>query len=273
MTASLGGDLVKDVLRRVVAPLLITPIGQSSRRIYRRVRLERHRRKLISKPTNPGFVDVLYDASFRASVKEVSDLTPADTAILAHLWQLCRVSDPEGIIVEVGAYKGGTALHLSNARPTAKIVVCDTFNGFCGLPMDPVFDRREVEWRSAHDRGPFEDTSSAAVRALFETRGRNAVILEGRFPQSDTEACIHDVSFAHIDVTLFESCRATLEYLAPRSRPSAIWVIDSYLRNTDGVDRAVDSFIAMNSDWVNFPIYPGQAVVFNRHRAGAAGEG
>jgi hypothetical protein len=255
------------VLRRAVVPLLPSPWREQVKHLYRRVTLGRGRRRLIQKPTNPAFIDVLLDPAFRASVDEVQHLTPADTAILAQLWQLCRISDRDGIIVEVGAYKGGTALHLSNARPETEIIVCDTFEGFRSLPMEPLLDRREADWRARHGSGPFEDTSAAAVHERFRAKGRRVTIIKGRFPQSDTEERVRNIGFAHVDVTLFESCRATLDYLAPRSRPGAIWVIDSYKRQTDGVDHAVEAFVAENSDWLLFPVYPGQAVLFNRHRA------
>jgi hypothetical protein len=252
------------ILTKLAGPLLPPPWRDAAKRAWRRIKLESARRRLIQKPTNPAFLDVLLDPDFQASVAEVRHLTPADTAILAQLWQLCRTSDPDGMIVEVGVYRGGTALHLSNARPEAEIVVCDTFEGFRSLPMDPLLDRREVDWRARHGSGPFEDTSAEAVRELFRAKGRRATIIEGRFPQSDTDGRVRNVAFAHVDVTLFESCRGTLDYLAPRSRPSAIWVVDSYRRRTEGVDRAADSFVAENRDWVLLPIYPGQGVLLNR---------
>jgi macrocin-O-methyltransferase TylF-like protien len=233
---------------------------------YRSWRLHLARRQLVTKPTNPNFLEVLHDPAFRASVAETRDLTPADTAILANLWQLCRISGPDGTIVEVGAYKGGTALHLSNSRPDAPIIVCDTFEGYGPLSMDPWLDRREADWRAAHGSGPFEDTNAEGVRALFRARNRKAVILQGRFPASDADGIVADITFAHVDVTLYGSCKETLDYLAPRSRPGAIWVIDSYNRRTDGVNRAADEFVATHRDWVLFPVYPGQAAVFNRNR-------
>jgi hypothetical protein len=257
---------VEDVLKTISAPLLPRPWQNAVRRLYRRIKLEHSRRHLIGKATDPRFVDVLLDPAFQASVAEVSELTLADTAILANLWQLCRASDPDGIIVEVGAYRGGTALHLSNARPESEIVVCDTFEGYASLPMDRDLDRRETEWRGAHGSGPFEDTSAETVRSLFRAHGRRATVIEGRFPQSDVEGRVREVAFAHVDVTLFESCRATLAYLAARSRPAAVWVVDSYRRRTDGVDHATDSFIAEHEDWAVFPVYPGLAVLFNRRR-------
>jgi hypothetical protein len=265
-----GEARMQDVLHRLAVPLLPPSWRLAARRAYRRLNLERTRTRLIRKPTNPAFLDVLLDPAFQKSVVEVRDLTPADTAILAHLWQLCRVSDEEGTLIEVGAYKGGTALHMSNARPEAEIIVCDTFQGFGALPMDPRLDAREYTWRAAHRSGPFEDTSAAAVRALFRAKGRRATIIEGPFPASDAEGRVGNVGFAHIDVTLFESCRATLEYLAPRSCASAIWLVDSYRRQTDGVDRAVETFVASHPGWAAFPIYPGQALLLNRGVAGTA---
>jgi hypothetical protein len=233
---------------------------------YRSWRLNRTRRRLIAKPTNPNFLDVLHDPAFQASVAEAHDLTLADTAIFANLWQLCRIADPDGTIIEIGTYKGGTALHLSNCRPTAPIIVCDTFEGYRALPMDPRFDRREADWRAAHGSGPFEDTSAEAVQARFDAKGRRATLLKGIFPASDARGVVSDIAFAHVDVTLYRSCKETLEYLAPRSRPGAVWVIDSYNRSTEGVNRAAGEFVAEHRDWLLFPLYPGQAVMFNRNR-------
>jgi O-methyltransferase len=231
------------------------------RRWRDQARLHAERRSLILAPTDPRHVEVLHDPRFRASVREVRHLTTSDTAQLANLWQLCQASDPGGVIVEVGVYKGGTALHLSNARPEAELFLCDTFQGFRGLPLDPTLDDREFEWRQTHGAGPFEDASAEAVAGLFAARGRRATVLRGRFPGSDERGAIGNVSFAHVDVTIYDSCRNTLEYLAARSRAGAIWVIDSYQRTTRGVTRAADEFAAAHRDWMLIPLYPGQAAL------------
>src|SRR5260370_16535199 len=84
----------------------------------------------ITKPIDPSNIEVLGDPAFQASVKEVSDLTLLDTGRLANLWQLCRLTDPGGNILEIGSYRGGCAPPLSNCFPQTKIIICCSLPGF-----------------------------------------------------------------------------------------------------------------------------------------------
>ena len=45
-------------------------------------------------------LEVLADLKFQASVDEVKDITLLDTARLANLWQLCRMTNPAGSLIE-----------------------------------------------------------------------------------------------------------------------------------------------------------------------------
>jgi hypothetical protein len=230
------------------------------KRARKAVLLWQARRRLVPKPYDPRFIDALVEPEFRASMAEAANLTQCDTAQLVNLWQLCRAA-PTGALIEIGTYRGGSALHISNARPLARMFVCDTFEGFAPLPLDPELDDREYQWRHTHGSGPWEDTNAEAVRALFTTRGRDANIIKGRFPMSDTEGVVRDIAFAHVDVTIYDSCHNALEYLKDRSVPNAIWLVDSYRRTTKGIDRAVDDFIEQHQGWRAAPIYPGEAIV------------
>jgi hypothetical protein len=60
----------------------------------------------ITKPVDESYLEILHDPVFQASVAEVSETTLLDTARLANLWLLCRVSNPTGSIIEIGSYKG-----------------------------------------------------------------------------------------------------------------------------------------------------------------------
>ena len=211
----------------------------------------------IQKPLDPRWLDVLDDSAFNASMTEVRDLSSLDTARLANLWQWCSRSE-EGSIVEVGAFRGGTSLHLSNCWPHRKIFACDTFEGFAPLALHPRFDR-------GVDRSSWCNPDAAAVGALFADRGRRAVVLKGAFPESDRRGEVRDVSFAHIDVDIYESCRRSLDYLAQRATPSALVVVNDFLRQkTAGVRHAVEDFLAANPDWIAVPAFPGQGVLLNR---------
>jgi hypothetical protein len=232
-------------------------------RYHHALQLRRARRRIIEKPTDPRYLEILGDEAFRASVAEVRDLTRSDTARLANLWQLCRISPP-GALIEVGAYRGGTALHLSNCRPADRIFACDTFAGYDPVPLHPTADRREVEWQRHGGTGPFHDADPNEVAELFRRKCRDARVLVGRFPLSDTAGEVADIAFAHIDVVVYQSCRDALDYLAARAVPGALFVVNDYLRQTGGPTRAVQEFIAAREDWIALPLYPGQAVLFDR---------
>jgi hypothetical protein len=71
-------------------------------------------RSKLTKPIDENYVEILDDPAFQASVKEVRGITLLDTARLANLWMLCRASNPLGSAIEIGSYRGGGALHISN---------------------------------------------------------------------------------------------------------------------------------------------------------------
>lgn len=194
------------------------------------------------------------DRSFQSSVDEVSHLTLLDTARLANLWQLCRWSNPAGAIIEVGSYRGGSALHLSNSCPTRRIIVCDTFEGFGTLPIDPQHDRLFA-------RENFADTSLASVKSAWRDKRRDVVWVKGYFPQSAADIDISNVSFAHIDLDLYQSTLDTLEFLDGRFIHKSIIVLDDYMRGVDGVMKAVREFQSAHPEWISFPMYPGQGLM------------
>src|SRR5205085_1396099 len=100
----------------------------------------------------------------------------------------------------------------SNCRPADRIFACDTFAGYDPVPLDPGADRREIEWRRQEGDGPFRDADPNDVTELFRRKQRDATVLVGRFPLSDTRSEVRDIAFAHIDVVVYQSCRDALEY-------------------------------------------------------------
>lgn len=220
----------------------------------------------IAKPMDPRWLEVLDDPAFQASMAEVADLSALDTARLANLWQWCGLSE-EGAMIEVGAFRGGTSLHLSNRWPHRRIIVCDTFDGFARLTLDAVID-------AGVPRGAWRNPEAGAVKALLAARGRDVVVLEGAFPDSDKSAAVRDVSFAHVDVDIYDSCRRSLEYLAPRATPSALFVVNDYLRwKTAGIKYAAQDFLAAHPAWLMLPAFPGQGVLLHRGAYGRGGAG
>lgn len=215
------------------------------------------RKYLIKKHTDSVGVEVLCDPAFQESVDQVANFTLLDTARLANLWQLCRMSNPKGSIIEVGTFRGGGALHLSNSCPNRKIFICDTFESFGDLTIDPTLDR-------IFKRDDFKKTSFEEVSNLFKGKNRKVEILKGYFPDSDIEHKASGISFAHIDVDIYGSTKNTLEYLQDKFLSRSIIVFDDYFREADGVMRAVTEFERKYREWMTYPIYPGQGIMLHK---------
>src|SRR4051794_16568236 len=59
---------------------------------------------------------ILRDPDFQKSIQAVEKHTLLDVARLANLWSLAKMTGP-GKMVEIGSFRGGGALHISNACP------------------------------------------------------------------------------------------------------------------------------------------------------------
>jgi hypothetical protein len=219
--------------------------------------ISKSRNSKITKNIDESYLEVLDDPEFQASVEEVKDITLLDTARLANLWQLARSTDPSGSMIEIGSYKGGGALHISNSCPTRTIFVCDTFQGFGDLPMDPTLDHL-----FARDR--FRDTSFEFVKSPWSHKARDVRFVQGYFPESAADVDIPEISFAHIDLDIYESTVNTLKYLRPKLSDRSIVVFDDYLRGADGVIKAAREFTEAHPDWATFPMFPGQGLMIHR---------
>lgn len=197
---------------------------------------------------------VLKDPEFQNSIKAVEGHTLLDVARLANLWNLARLTGP-GALVEVGAFRGGGALHISNACPDREIFVFDTFEGFRKLTrgLDDLFGH---EW--------FKDTSEDLVRRLFRPYKRKVAVIKGYFPESAAGLALGRVAFCHLDVDVYEAAEQSLRFLADKLAPRSLIVIDDYQRGAHGLDRAMTEFLAAHGQFVCFPLFPGQALLFSR---------
>ncbi|MBM3833097.1 MAG: hypothetical protein FJ403_07465 [Verrucomicrobia bacterium] len=209
-------------------------------------------------PLHPPIVGqdlmVLKDAEFQRSIKAVEHHTLLDVARLANLWNLARMTGP-GTFMEVGTFRGGGALHISNAAPEREIFVFDTFEGFRNLArgLDDIFD---PNW--------FKDTTEEHVRLLFRPLNRRVTVVKGFFPQSAASLDLGKVAFCHLDVDVYEATKESLNFLAGRLAPRSLIVIDDFRRGAHGLDRAVSEFLGLRKEFSCFPLFPGQALLFSR---------
>ncbi len=204
---------------------------------------------------DPVGVEILSNSQFQSSCREIAGLTLLDVPRLANLWHLCQLSNPNGSIIEVGTYRGGSALHLSNSCPDRGIIVCDSFTGF--ELIDPEVDTN-------FKMSMFTDTGEEAVRLLFQRKQRNARLIKGYFPESCRGVDLQPISFAHVDVDTYKATIETLFFLDDRMIEKSLIVLDDYNRRADGVNRAISEFSRERRCWAVFPIFPSQAILIHK---------
>ena len=129
---------------------------------------------------------------------------------------------PPGAIVEVGVYRGGSALMLSTLK--RELYLYDTFEG---IPYQGEFDH-------ANPVGKFSNTSFDMARALLP----DAHIIKGLFP--DSLVPMPPVSFVHADADQYESTKAILQVLPPLMVKGGMLLFDDFFHpGTEGCTRAV----------------------------------
>ncbi len=147
---------------------------------------------------------------------------------LKELAALCSQT-PDGLIVEVGVYKGGSAWALNEVALGRKIHLYDTF---CGIPEESPGDVIKM--------GGFHDADLAAVMAALP----DAEVHVGIFPATLGDD-IQNIAFVHVDCDQQKTCRSAIELLWPRVVPGGIMAFDDY--PFDGIKRAIhDNFIVVH---------------------------
>ncbi len=171
-----------------------------------------------------------------------------------NLWSLARsVEHFPGALAEVGVYRGGSALILCAAKGHAHLHLFDTFGG---MPqVDPVSD-------GAFQTGDFADCTVAEVQAFLKGY-QNVHFHPGVFPAAAPAELKPQPSFkfVHLDVDLYSSTLAALEWFYPRLVRGGLIVAHDYGDITvPGVKRAFEEFFAGKPEPV-LPIWFSQAVV------------
>lgn len=175
--------------------------------------------------------------------------TSGNTVIPTHklhfLWESIKNS-PEGDIIEIGTWKGGSSLVISAAarefKPKSQVYLCDTFKGIVLAGSNDNY----------HKDGDFGDTSKQHVQQLLQSYDlTNFLLVEGIFPY-DTGHLISSekISFLHIDVDTYEGYLAILKWAQNRLVENAILVFDDYSAPTClGAKKAVDEYFSDRKDF------------------------
>ena len=178
------------------------------------------------------------DAEFAAAWERVRGNTLVDEQRCWELWTLLgELREVPGALLEVGVWRGGTgALMAMRARALGiadPIYLSDTWEGVVKAgSADP-----------SYRGGEHSDASERVVRALLESlRLEGVLLLKGIFPD-DSASAIEAEAFrlCHVDVDVYESARATFDWVWARLSAGGVVVFDDYgWPATVGVARFVD---------------------------------
>ena len=208
------------------------------------------------------YVNLLHDESFQASVAQVRNCTCLDEARLANIWNAVQMAG-DGVFIEVGTYRGGTALHICNAidksHPAGSNFFCfDPFDrgGFESLREDEIMFRID----------DFTDASYAAVTKLLAAKP-NAKVVQGFFPQAAEPLDLRGIAFCHLDVDLYEPTLKSLRYLATRLAARSVILVDDLGHlATPGVRNAIDDFRSENPSYLLVELFPHQGLLLPLQR-------
>ena len=137
-----------------------------------------------------------------------------------------------GAMAEVGVYQGVSAKLMCECKGDKEIHLFDTFEG---LPENHEHDR------NVHRVGQYA-TSVESVKAFLEDY-ENVHFHQGLFPDSAAGLEEKPYCFVHLDVDLYESTLAGLEYFYPKMVPGGVILSHDY-SILAGVKKAFTEFMA-----------------------------
>jgi O-methyltransferase len=179
---------------------------------------------------------------------------------------LLQTEHVHGDVVECGVYKGGSAAMLAYDLATlGSVRLLHLFDTFSGMPQaDPARD-----W---HKAGDFADTTLDTAKAAVGDRHEpfvqwHAGTIPAIFHETDWATVGTAISFAHVDVDLYQSVLDCLEWIWPRLWVGGVIVLDDYgFPTCPGAREAVDEFFRARPA-MPLVLGTGQAVVFKSQPA------
>ncbi len=179
------------------------------------------------------------------------------------LWQaMAGLPDNNLPIVEVGAYKGGSARFMAEAmrwhKRTRRFLVADTFSGH--VVVDPALD-------GPHHVGEQFANNSADEVASFLSDLPEIELIVGDFREtSERLSTLAPFAFAHLDVDVYPVMRHALEFFATRVQTGSLIVVDDYgFVTCRGTREAVDEFVRGHANFRFFHLLTGQALLIRLH--------
>jgi hypothetical protein len=144
------------------------------------------------------------------------------------LMELAKATEAvPGDLAEVGVFRGGSARLICQVKGHRTLHLFDTFEG---LP----------EPTAADDGSPFWGSEfSAQLETVEKYLGayKDVFFYKGLFPRTAGPVADRKFSFVHLDVDLYDSTKASLEWFYPRLSPRAVVMCHDY--TSPGVYKAV----------------------------------
>lgn len=157
-------------------------------------------------------------------------LQPIEAAQL--VLALEAVAKVPGDMAEVGSFEGVSAKLLAMTDRSRTLHIFDTFEG---LPAPSGKDSKGFY-------GGQYRASEGEVRSYLQ--GFDVQIYKGLFPSTAGPITGKTFAFVHLDVDLYESTRACLEFFYPRMAVGGIILTHDYAARDEGVYRAFNEFFA-----------------------------
>jgi O-methyltransferase len=216
--------------------------------------------RLLDPPIDPGYVAVLCEKAFCRSVACAKDFSELDEGRLANLWNMAGLVG-SGIFLEIGTFRGGTALHICNAIDFYQLET----RFYC---FDP-FETGGFEDIGETDKGlkitDFTGVNRQDVERLLSSK-HYARIVQGYFPAVAEKLELREIAYCHLDVDTYEATYKCLEYLAPRLARKSLIVLDDVGHvGIYGVDRALREFVEAHPEFLWVPLFPCQAVLLPKN--------
>lgn len=165
------------------------------------------------------------DTYFKALVEKIKEHTLVDMYRLYELYELsASLDEKQGDILEVGVWRGGSAVILGSSRKhnlESKLWLADTFTGVPNAPS---------AMNTLYSGGEHADTSIETVEHLLKRCDiDNYKILEGIFPD-DSAHLVESArfKFVHVDVDSYESASSVFGWVISRVVKGGIVVFDDY---------------------------------------------
>jgi O-methyltransferase len=129
--------------------------------------------------------------------------------------EMCKqVSHLPGDTAEVGVYKGGTSLKISQTLPEKTHHMFDTFSGI------PIKSDKDI-----HDIGDFNDVSLDSIKESF--KGQKHEFHIGLFPDT-AKGLTQQFCLVHLDGDQYQTTLDGLELFYPRLPKGGVILLDDY---------------------------------------------